>query len=54
LLVHKINQIFKQLTTLITNLYKGNFTFTLDRQSSIKILQNIKDEDITPIYKDEI
>ncbi len=54
LVVHKINQIFKQLTTLITNLYKGNFTFTLDRQSSIKILQNIKDEDITPIYKGEI
>lgn len=52
--VHKINLIFKQLTTLITNLYKGNFTFTLDRQSSIKILQNIKDEDITPIYKDKI
>lgn len=52
--VHKINIIFKQLTTLITNLYKGNFTFTLDRQSSIKILQNIKDEDITPIYKDKI
>lgn len=46
LVVHKINQIFKQLTTLITSLYKGNFTFTLDRQSSIKILQNIKDEDI--------
>lgn len=54
LVVHKINLIFKQLTTLITNLYKGNFTFTLDRQSGIKILQNIKDEDITPIYKDEI
>ena len=54
LVVHKINLIFKQLTTLITNLYKGNFTFTLERQSSIKILQNIKDEDITPIYKDEI
>ena len=52
--VHKINLIFKQLTILITNLYNDNFTFTLDRQSSIKILQNIKDEDITPIYKDEI
>lgn len=52
--VHKINLIFKRLTTLITNLYKGNFTFTLDRYNSIKILQNIKDEDITPIYKDEI
>lgn len=52
--VHKINKIFKQLTTLITNLYNGNFTFNIDRQNSIKILQNIKDEDITPIYKDEI
>ena len=50
LVVYKINKIFKQLTTLITNLYNGNFTFNLDRQSSIKILQNIKDDDITPIY----
>lgn len=54
LVVHKINLIFKRLTTLITNLYNGDFTFTLECQNSIKILQNIKDEDITPIYKDEI
>ena len=54
LVVHKINQIFKQLTTLITNLYKGNFIFNSDNQNSLKILQNITDEDVTPIYKDEV
>lgn len=54
LVVHKINQIFKQLTTLITNLYNGDFTFNSDNQNSLKILQNITDEDVTPIYKDEV
>lgn len=54
LVVHKINQIFKQLTTLITNLYNGDFTFNSDSQNSLKILQNIPDEDVTPIYKDEV
>lgn len=54
LVVHKINQIFKQLTTLITNLYNGDFIFNSDNQNSLKILQNITDEDVTPIYKDEV
>ena len=54
LIVNNINKIFKQLDILITKLYKGDFTCSIESLPELKLLQNINDNNITPIYKDNI
>lgn len=54
LIVNNINKIFKQLDILITKLYKGDFTGSIESLPELKLLQNINDNNITPIYKDNI
>lgn len=54
LIVNNINKIFRQLNILITKLYKGDFTGSIESLPELKLLQNINDNNITPIYKDDI
>lgn len=54
LIVNNINKIFRQLNILITKLYKGDFTCSLESLPELKLLQNINDNNVTPIYKDDI